>query len=110
MLFRMTRSHLFVTSGIRVGTPAITTRGFDESQSRDLANWMCDVIDSRGDESVFASEKEIERRVRDIVQQAGGRPGHIFNLGHGILPNTPLRSVEVAIECVHRFSTASSRE
>jgi uroporphyrinogen decarboxylase len=60
---------------------------------------------------LFASEREIERRVEDILQQAGSRPGHIFNLGHGILPNTPLHGVEVAIECVRRFSTiASSRE
>ncbi len=48
----------FVTSGIRVGTPAITTRGFDEADARELAGWMCDVIDSRGDEGVIA-------RVRD---------------------------------------------
>ena len=53
---------------------------------------------------LFASEKEIERRVRDIMQQAAGRPGHIFNLGHGILPTTPLHSVEFAIDCVRRFS------
>lgn len=59
---------------------------------------------------LFASEKEIERRVRDILQQAGGRPGHIFNLGHGILPHTPLRGIDVAIECVHQHSTPSSRE
>lgn len=36
----------FVTSGLRVGTPAITTRGFKESESRDLASWMCDVLES----------------------------------------------------------------
>ena len=53
---------------------------------------------------LFASKKEIERRVQDIMQQAAGRPGHIFNLGHGILPTTPLHSVDVAIECVRRFS------
>ena len=53
---------------------------------------------------LFAPEKEIERRIRDIMQQAAGRPGHIFNLGHGILPTTPLSSVEFAIECVRRFS------
>ena len=53
---------------------------------------------------LFASEKEIERRVRDIMQQAAGRPGHIFNLGHGILPSTPLHNVEFAIDCVRRFS------
>jgi glycine hydroxymethyltransferase len=43
----------FVTSGIRVGTPAVTTRGFKEDECRDLANWMCDVIDARGDEAVI---------------------------------------------------------
>jgi glycine hydroxymethyltransferase len=36
----------FVTSGLRVGTPAITTRGFGENECRDLTNWMCDVLDS----------------------------------------------------------------
>jgi glycine hydroxymethyltransferase len=41
----------FVTSGIRVGTPAITTRGFGEQESVELAGWMCDVIDSRGGQS-----------------------------------------------------------
>jgi len=43
----------FVTSGIRVGTPAVTTRGFNEQDCTDLAGWMCDVIDSRGDEAVI---------------------------------------------------------
>ncbi len=43
----------FVTSGIRVGTPAITTRGFTEEDAVGLAGWMCDVIDSRGDASVI---------------------------------------------------------
>ena len=41
----------FVTSGIRVGTPAITTRGFSEAESTELAHWMCDVIDSKGDQA-----------------------------------------------------------
>jgi glycine hydroxymethyltransferase len=43
----------FVTSGIRVGTPAVTTRGFDEQACVELATWMCDVIDSRGEPSVI---------------------------------------------------------
>ena len=43
----------FVTSGIRVGTPAITTRGFGADAARDLAGWMCDVIDGRGDQTVI---------------------------------------------------------
>ena len=47
----------FVTSGIRVGTPAVTTRGFEEQECTDLATWMCDVIDSQGDESVMNDVK-----------------------------------------------------
>ena len=47
----------FVTSGIRVGTPAVTTRGFDENACRELAGWMCDVIDGRGDAAVIDAVK-----------------------------------------------------
>ncbi|MCM8856408.1 MAG: serine hydroxymethyltransferase [Candidatus Thiodiazotropha sp.] len=47
----------FVTSGIRVGTPAATTRGFNESDCVELAGWMCDVIDSRGDQAVIGTIK-----------------------------------------------------
>ena len=47
----------FVTSGIRVGTPAITTRGFNEDDSTNLANWMCDVIANMDDEKVIADTK-----------------------------------------------------
>ncbi|MES9839199.1 MAG: serine hydroxymethyltransferase [Candidatus Thiodiazotropha endolucinida] len=43
----------FVTSGIRVGTPAVTTRGFSEKDCVELTGWMCDVIDSRGDQAVI---------------------------------------------------------
>lgn len=44
----------FVTSGIRVGTPAITTRGFKEGESELLANWMCDVMENLDDEALAA--------------------------------------------------------
>lgn len=48
----------FITSGIRVGTPAVTTRGFGEAEVRELAGWMCDIIDSRGDPALIARIKE----------------------------------------------------
>jgi glycine hydroxymethyltransferase len=42
----------FVTSGLRLGTPAVTTRGYRESDCVDLANWICDVLDAPGDAAV----------------------------------------------------------
>ncbi len=53
---------------------------------------------------LFAPLHEIERRVEDILRRAAGRPGHIFNLGHGILPNTPVEGVAAAVELVHKLS------
>jgi len=47
----------FVTSGIRVGTPAITTRGFTEADASQLAGWMCDVLENMDDQSVIDNVK-----------------------------------------------------
>ena len=56
----------FVTSGVRIGTPAITTRGFNEAQASDVAGWICDVLDSRGDETVTA---EVRGKVEAICKE-----------------------------------------
>jgi glycine hydroxymethyltransferase len=48
----------FVTSGLRIGSPAITRRGFKEAESAELAGWICDVLDNINDESVQAEVKE----------------------------------------------------
>ena len=48
----------FVTSGIRVGTPAITRRGFKEAEAKELAGWMCDVLDNIEDQSVIDAVKQ----------------------------------------------------
>ncbi len=56
----------FVTSGIRIGTPAATTRGFKDAECRDLANWMCDVIDSRGEQAVI---DKVKAQVLDVCKR-----------------------------------------
>ena len=48
----------FVTSGIRVGTPAVTSRGFGADEVRDLTGWMCDVMDNIDDEAVNAQVRD----------------------------------------------------
>jgi len=53
---------------------------------------------------LFADRATIRERVRRILAQAGGRPGHIFNLGHGILPDTPVENVLALVEEVHAQS------
>ena len=53
----------FVTSGIRIGTPAVTRRGFDEADVRKLAGWICDVLDNINDDAVIAS---VKKQVQEI--------------------------------------------
>ena len=53
---------------------------------------------------LFAPVHEIERRVQSILREAGDDPGFIFNLGHGILPKTPIEHVQAAIDLVHKLS------
>lgn len=53
---------------------------------------------------LFADKKVLLRRSEDILRQAAGRPGHIFNLGHGILPETPVENVQALVRHVHEFS------
>jgi glycine hydroxymethyltransferase len=56
----------FVTSGIRVGTPAVTTRGFGEADCSALAGWMCDIIDARGDQGAIDAVKS---KVLDLCRR-----------------------------------------
>ena len=53
---------------------------------------------------LFADWKEIKPKAREILRRAAGRPGHIFNLGHGILPETPVESVKALAKFVQEYS------
>jgi uroporphyrinogen decarboxylase len=52
---------------------------------------------------LFAPLKTIKIYVEDILRRAEGRPGHIFNLGHGILQHTPVENVRAVVEMVHEW-------
>jgi uroporphyrinogen decarboxylase len=54
---------------------------------------------------LFADWKELKSRAEDVLRRAAGRPGHIFNLGHGILPETPVENVKAVAEFVQQHST-----
>ncbi|MBI5640612.1 MAG: uroporphyrinogen decarboxylase [Nitrospirae bacterium] len=55
---------------------------------------------------LFAPKEHIEERVQDILNKAESAKGHIFNLGHGILPETPVENAIAMVEAVHRLSRA----
>ena len=57
---------------------------------------------------LFGPQEKLRERVEQILRTVRGRPGHIFNLGHGILPGTPVENVRAVVEMVHHFSAESS--
>jgi uroporphyrinogen decarboxylase len=54
---------------------------------------------------LFADWKELKLRAKDVLRRAAGRSGHIFNLGHGILPETPVENVKALAEFVQEHSS-----
>jgi uroporphyrinogen decarboxylase len=55
---------------------------------------------------LFGPEAEVRRQAREVLDRAGSRVGHIFNLGHGILPETPVENVLALVDEVHAYSAA----
>jgi len=53
---------------------------------------------------LFADQKLLRERAYGVLDRAGGRPGHIFNLGHGILPGTPVENVLALVDCVKEYA------
>jgi len=57
---------------------------------------------------LFAGWEELKSRAEDILERADGRPGHIFNLGHGILPETPVDNVKNLARFVQEYSASGN--
>ena len=75
----------------------------DQARSR-LGDWV-GVQGNLDPVVLYAEPAYIRQRVQRILDQAAGRPGHIFNLGHGILPDTPYENVVALVEMVHELSS-----
>ena len=66
-------------------------------------DYSCAVQGNLDPITLFAEPELIRKRVHGILDQAGGRAGHIFNLGHGILPETPVENVKQVVDLVHQW-------
>ena len=60
--------------------------------------------------ALFATPEEVSRLALDVLNRVAGRPGHIMNLGHGILPETPIASVEALVAAVQTATTRATDE
>jgi uroporphyrinogen decarboxylase len=78
----------------------------DEGWAR--LDYRCAVQGNLDPVLLFADWKELKSRAEDILRRAAGRPGHIFNLGHGILPETPVENVKNLARFVQEFSVVKS--
>jgi uroporphyrinogen decarboxylase len=58
--------------------------------------------------ALLGPREEAERRTFEVLEQAGGRPGHVFNLGHGVLPQTPVENVRAVVDAVHAWSARAA--
>ena len=67
-------------------------------------DYACAVQGNLDPITLFAPLPVIETRVKQILAQANGRPGHIFNLGHGIVPGTPVENVQAVVKMVHALA------
>jgi uroporphyrinogen decarboxylase len=78
-------------------------------QGWDSLNHRCAVQGNLDPVLLFAEWRELKSRAEHILRLAGGRAGHIFNLGHGILPETPVENVKNLARFVQEFSLTSSQ-
>jgi uroporphyrinogen decarboxylase len=124
---RYVRPHMErLVAGLQKGTPVITfgtgTSGFLDEMAACGADvvgvdWRYDMSRARADlpdtplqgnldpVTLFGPQVEIVKRAHEILDQMKGHPGHIFNLGHGILPHTPVDNVRCLVDAVHEYSS-----
>jgi uroporphyrinogen decarboxylase len=97
-----------------MGETGADVLGLDWRVPLDIAwrglDYACGVQGNLDPITLFAEPELIRKRVRQILDQAAGRPGHIFNLGHGIVPNTPVENVQQVVKFVREYAAVSHHE
>ncbi|MEM7246439.1 MAG: uroporphyrinogen decarboxylase [Acidobacteriota bacterium] len=78
----------------------------DVAEAARQAEGRCALQGNLDPAALFAGPEEIERRVKNIHEAVGGRTGHVFNLGHGVLPPTPIDGVASFVEAVGRLGSS----
>ncbi len=73
-------------------------------------DYACAVQGNLDPITLFADQELLRTRVHQILAQAAGRPGHIFNLGHGIVPNTPVENVQAVVRFVREYAPSASHQ
>jgi uroporphyrinogen decarboxylase len=81
----------------------------DARRARELARGRVALQGNLDPAALFASEKAVRTAVRAVLDQFGAAPGHVFNLGHGILQKTPVDSVAALVDEVRTYSTARAK-
>jgi len=56
---------------------------------------------------LMSNRETVVSKTRTLLEQVNGKPGHIFNLGHGVLPSTPVDNAIALVDCVHEITSKS---
>jgi uroporphyrinogen decarboxylase len=72
-------------------------------------DYACAVQGNLDPLTLFAPQGLLRNRVHSVLAQSGGHPGHIFNVGHGIVPGTPVENVQAAVRFVREYASASQQ-
>ena len=100
VLYQKDGAHL-LEEAIRSGADAVGLDWrVDAGRAAELAQGRCALQGNMDPGLLFAPAEEIQRRVRAIHDAVGGRTGHVFNLGHGIMPSAPIAGVEAFLSAV----------
>ncbi len=76
-------------------------------QARESMGRSCAIQGNLDPAALFGPMRHVQEQVREVLRRVGGAPGHIFNLGHGVMPGTPVENVDVLVREVHEYGAGA---